>query len=167
MPYEPYQAAYKEALASAKKGVAEIDTIEVSHPLIAEPIRMCSGGIQRILTIEGVPETFEPAGFSLQIPDTDDSGFQDLNIAMDNIDRQVSDFLESVSESQDPVIITYRPFLSNDSATMQSNSALVLELRRASIGEIQVTGTARASNMSNKEFPSIRYNKQLFPNLKR
>lgn len=112
-------------------------------------------------------KTFQPCGFKIELPEKSDSGLQDLNIAIDNTDGIVTDFLElAVQVPNQSIRIIYRPYLSSDLTQPQMNPPLVLYMTNASSRGSEVVGTASFSDVLNKTFLSEKYTLQRFPALR-
>ena len=166
MPTSPYLPAIKEAFAVATANVAHLDTLEISHPFIAEPIRIVKNRTDLMLTLEtGDSVLFDGTAFRMALPPSGDNGLQELTISIDNVDRQVSDFLSSVKSSSVPPQITYRPYLSNDLTEPQMDPPLVLFLSDAKVTVFEATGRASFADLINKKFPTETYTRDRFPGL--
>lgn len=158
--------ALKEAFALAPKGVVYLETVEIFHPQIATPIYLVRDLVGHNFTLEDAQvKFFEPAGFRLSLPASGDNGLQELNLAIDNVDRRVSDFVETAAMYDESVSVVFRPYLSNDPTTPQMNPPLRLFLTDISVNAIEVTGKATFADLLNKQFPTERYTRARFPSL--
>lgn len=163
MPNSAYLPAIREAYAVATAGDPPLDTIQVSHPLLTDSIYLIQNREDMVLTLEtGVSVTFKGCAFSMTLPPSGDGGLQELTITIDNIDRQVSDFLNTVKTSAIPVQVTYRPYLASVTTEPQMDPPLVLFLGDAKINVFQVTGRASFADLINKKFPTQLYTRSRF-----
>lgn len=166
MPTSPYLPAIKEAFAVATSNVAHLDTLEISHPSLPNKIRIVKNRTDLTLTLEtGESVLFDGTAFRMALPPSGDNGLQELTISIDNVDRQVSDFLNSVKSSSLPPQITYRPYLSNDLTEPQMDPPLVLFLSDAKVTVFEATGRASFADLINKKFPTETYTRDRFPGL--
>lgn len=169
MPNTSLTEALKEAFTLCPSNVVYLDTLEINHPDADAPIYLVRDRKDWDLTIEGGGgvKTFEACAFRFSLPASGENGIQELNIAIDNVDRRISDFINTVKESTEPVTVTYRPYLSTDPTTPQMNPPLVLNLRDIVVTAVQVTGRASFADIINKPFPhpSEIYTRERFPSL--
>lgn len=158
--------ALKEAYASAPSNVAILETLEISHPDIEDTIYIVKNREDLTFTLEDDSEhLFEGVAFRMTLPATGENGLQDLNISIDNVDRRISDFLETVKQSKEPVMVKYRPYLSTDLTAPQMIPPLTLSLKGASIGTLEVESKASFADIINKKFPNDYYTRKRFPSL--
>lgn len=158
--------AIKEAYAVAPVNVRVYETLEISHESIESPIYIVQDFRELTATLETYEEvTFQPIWFNFTLPAANESGRQDLSITIDNIDRQVSDFIALAKESKTPVYITYRPFLSSDLTQPQLNPPLRLTLQDVNITLTSVSGKAIFADVVNKKWPTEYYTRSRFPSI--
>lgn len=158
--------ALKEAYALAPANVVVIHTLEIRQIGVQATIHMSQ-------TYAGITATDEesntnfymPAGFQFSLPPSNDEGFQTLNVAIDNIDRRVTQFCELAKTSPVPIEIIYRPYLNTDLTQPHMNPPIVLYLKDVQIVDNQVTGRATFADITNKKFPSEVYARSVFPGL--
>ena len=119
------------------------------------------------LTLEDSTEQyFEPVPFRFIPPASGKDGFQEMTLAIDNVDRKISDFIEKIGvESREPVKIYYRPYLSNDTSGPKLNPPLVLNLVDIKINVFEATGRASFTGIINTRYPSELYTRDRFPSL--
>tara|TARA_R110000772_G_scaffold268565_1_gene396204 strand:- start:3328 stop:3834 length:507 start_codon:yes stop_codon:yes gene_type:complete len=167
MPNDSINEALKEVYALAPNDRVPLDTIQLSHPSLEESIFMVQDRIPWNLTLEdGVTiQTFEPVPFRFTPPAAGENGIQEMAIAIDNIDRRVTDFIDSIGTINAPVEVTYRPYLSDDPTTPQMNPPLLLFLTDISVDAFEVTGRASFTNIVNFKYPTAYYDRQRFPGL--
>jgi hypothetical protein len=160
------QDAIKEAYASAPVNRIIINTIEIRQTGVQDPIYIAQSHREIIANDEnGIPRTFSPVGFQFSLPPSNEEGFRSLNIAIDNIGRQVSDFVKAAKSEPVPVEAVYRPYLSDDLTVPQMIPPLVLFLKDIQVTNHSVTGRATFMDIVNKKFPWALYNRARFPAL--
>ncbi len=131
-----------------------------------DPIYMVQCHEEKEFTLEtGATVTFEPVGFRFQLPGQNDRGVSELNIAIDNVDRRIGDFVNSAQGFDAPILIRYRPYLSTDTSGPQQDPPLELVLSDVSINQFEVTGRATFADIVNLEFLTEYYNRCRFPSL--
>lgn len=162
-----WEDAVKEAYTSSPKGVVIYETLQVSHPSVAEDYYLINQRESFDLPLEdgGGPVTFKASGFNFTLPPTGENGTQDLRLSIDNVDREITDFLMQVIGSAEPVKITYRPYLSSDLTKPQLDPPLELTLRDVKINNFNVTGRATFADVLNQPFPNDYYTRTRFPSL--
>lgn len=160
--------AMKEAYACAPSNDAIIETLEVRHASIADPIYLVKNRTDLTLKLEDASTVlFKGAGFGMTLPAKNNQGLQQLAIKFDNVNQEVSEFLKTAKNYKTPVQLTYRPYLESDPNTVQMDPPLVLYLSDVKINLFEVSGTANFADLLNKKFPSERYNRRRFPALQR
>jgi len=160
------QDALKEAYALAPATKAIIHTLEIRQDGVQDPVYIAQSRRNVVAFDETNTErTFIPCGFSFTLPPSNEEGVRSLSIAIDNIDRRVTDFVELAKSEVEPVKVIYRPYLSDDLSQPQMIPPLVLFLKDVSISNFQVTGRASFMDIVNKKFPSELYTRARFPTL--
>lgn len=163
---ETLQEAIKEAYVLAPASKSILHTLEIRQEGVQDAIYIVRARRGIVATDEnGHRHRFEPAGFEFSLPPSTEEGFQSLTIAIDNINRVASDFVNTAQEYDVPVKIIYRPYMSDDLSQPQMNPPLVLYLKEAQITDMQVTGRATFMDIVNKKFPSELYTRLRFPTL--
>lgn len=156
--------AIKEAYASVDARIVILETIQFSHEDLP-------GGdlffVKNTETLSARLETgelvsFAPIGFAFVPPKKDSSGVPEMSISVDNINQEVSDYVYKVSTSSQPVYVTYRVYLSNDTSGPQINPPLRLTLKEATIDQFQVSARAAFADVRNKQFLSQKYTRDRF-----
>lgn len=119
------------------------------------------------LTLEdSTVQAFVPCAFRFQLPNSDDQGLQELALGVDNTDRQIGVFLESIKGYNQPVVVTYRIYLASDPTTLQNNPPLVLFLRQVQSTVQEITGNCSYQDIINQIAPNELYTTVNFPTLK-
>lgn len=163
-------------MTSLTDAIKEAYTLAPSTKVILETLEIRQEGVQTFFIVRsrrtitaldenGDPHDFQPCGFQLTLPPATEEGFQSLNIAIDNINRQVSDFIYAARSTVEPIKIIYRPYLSDDLTRPQMDPPLVLYLKDVQISSTQVTGKATFMDIVNKKFPNQLYTRARFPTL--
>lgn len=157
--------AIREAYATARTDLVYLDTISLSNPAV-ESIYLVRDRKDFDLTLEtGEVKHFVATGFRFTLPAAGDNGVQDLNLAIDNVDRRPSDFIRAVLANNDPVEVVFRPYVSNDLSKPQMNPPLTLYLRDIQITAIEISGRATFADILNRKFLSELYTRRRFPSL--
>ena len=168
MPNQSIEDALKEVYALAPNDRVALDTLQLSHPSLDESIYMVQDRIPWDFTLEDgeTIKTFEPVPFRFTPPAAGDNGVLELGISIDNIDRRVFDFIESLDDGTNSAVeVIYRPYLSDDPTTVQMTPPLVLFLSDIRIDAFEITGRATFTNIVNKQYLTEYYDRQRFPGL--
>lgn len=166
MPTNPFTAAILEAFALAPPGVVYLETLQIHHPSVSPDIYLVRDRAAWTLKDEGgVSRDFVACSFTLALPPSGDNGLQQLTISVDNIDLTISDFLTQCLSYTTPVVVTYRPYRSDDPNTPQMVPPLKLYYTDIEIGDIEVVGTATFADILNRPFPAELYDRIRFPGL--
>ena len=160
------QDAIKEAYASAPSDKFIINTLEIRQTGVQNSVYLSQtqNGINAF-DENGTEHTFLAAGFQFTLPPSDEDGFKSLNVAIDNINRTASDFIETARQYKVAVEVIYRPYMSDDLTAPQMNPPLVLYLKDVQVGTFQVTGKCTFMDLVNKKFPTELYQRVRFPSL--
>lgn len=165
MPNAALSDALKEAYATAPSNILYLDTLAIAHPL-ADTLYLVKDRVDHFLKLEtGEVVQFLPTGFRFVLPAAGDNGLQELSIAVDNVDRRPSDFINLVRESAEPVTVTYRPYLSTNPEGPEMNPPLVLFLTDIVVTSVEITGRATFADILNRSYLSENYTRRRFPGL--
>ncbi len=135
-----YEEAYKEAVTLARPDTKVLDTFQFTHPSLVTSISLVNDWQDRVCTLEtGEQVTFTRCGFRFKPPASGQQGVQTMDIALDNVGMPVENFINSVKDKRESVIVVYRPYLLTDLTTPQMNPPLRLFLSDISITDIEVT----------------------------
>lgn len=157
-----------EAYATAQGDVAALDTLEISHSLVEDTIYIVANMNDLALTLEdSSTKTFKGVPWSLRLPPSGDNGLQSLQLVIDNVDpeKELAKFIDTVKHSREPVLIKYRPYLSNDFTQPQRTSPIVLHLTDVTFDLFQVSGQATFRDLNNRQFLTDLYTRRRFPSL--
>lgn len=161
-----YADAIKEAFAIAPSSKVVLHTLEIRQTGVQAAIFLVQARRNLVAFDElGVERTFLATGFQFSLPPSNEEGFRSLNIAIDDIGRRVSAFVDAAKAEEQPVEIYYRPYLSDDLSAPQMNPPLVLWLKDVQVSGPQVVGKATFMDIVNKKFPSELYTRERFPSL--
>lgn len=164
---EAFLAAIREAYASCPTTEVLLETLEIRQTGVQTPIYIVRDRVPLIAKDEnGATLTFQPCGFQFSLPPQNEDGFRSMNIVVDNIGREISDFVKACLASRVPVEVIYRPYLSTDLEGPQMVPPLVLYLTDITITATQVQARATFLNLVNRKFPSDLYTRTRFPNLR-
>jgi len=166
MPNPSLSDAIKEAYASCPTGKVVYDTLEIRQTGVQNAIYLVRGQSALVAFDENnIERLFTPSGFVFSLPPENEEGFRSINIAIDNIGRAVSDFVEVARSEKVPVELVYRPYVSDDLTAPAMDPPLVLYLKDIQINNVQVTGRATFFDIINKKFPTELYTRARFPAL--
>jgi hypothetical protein len=161
-----YSAAIKEAYALAPSNIVTIDTIELTNPSGGNSLFLVQQRSNMSLGLEtGETVEFEAVPFRFSLPAAGENGRQDLTLAIDNIDRRVSDFVNTAKSYSEPIRCIYRPYLSNDLTRPQMDPPLSLKLTSITATVVEVQAKATFGDVLNMPFPSQLYTRARFPGL--
>mgnify|MGYP001809781564 CR=1 FL=1 len=166
MPNLALKTAIREAFAVSRASVTYFNTLELTHPNIAEPLRIVQGFREIEATIETEETvTFQPIPFNFLLPASGEDGLQEMQIQFCNVDNQVGDFCLAALGSADPVVILFRPYLSTDLTESQLDPPLRLFLLNVKITNTTVVGRAASQDWLNQPFPKGNYTVERFKGL--
>lgn len=172
MPNPSLTAAIKEAYASAPVGQVILHTLEFRHAAFSAPIRVVRNSVNITATLEadapvdgGDAVVFQYYAFEFTLPEVSDSGAPELVITIDNADRAIVANLELAVTSDDPLYVTYRPYLSTDLSTPQMDPPLTMTVQHIEADVFRVTARCGFGEILNRAFPSEDYTASRFPGL--
>jgi hypothetical protein len=132
--------------------------VELSHPNWNEVYRLVND--TKAVTIEGVE--YQPFPFDLKLPSQKEQ--QGTQIVFSNVNNLASNLIRDIVNSNDSIIVQL--YIANiESNTAEKYNKGEFELFNPSITPEQVTATLNLRHCFDVKCGSIRYNKQLFPNL--
>lgn len=161
-----FTEALKEAYASAPPGVVVLHTLQLSHPSLEAELFLVQDFTEHTCTLEdSTVQVFQPAPFRFTLPATGANGLQELSIAIDNVDQQVSDFLEAIEGDPEPVLVRYRTYLNTHKEEPQNGVPLALYMSDIRVNNVEVTGRCAFADIINRQFLSTLYTATRFPGL--
>lgn len=158
--------AIREAYAICPSNKTVINTLEIRQTGVQSPIYLSQTrtGITAV-DENSVSHNFVACGFQFTLPPSDEDGFKSLTVAVDNINRVASDFVETARQSMVPVEVVYRPYMSDDLSAPAMDPPLILYLKDVQITTFQVIGKCTFMDLVNKKFPADLYLRSRFPSL--
>jgi phage-related protein len=132
--------------------------VELSHPNWNEVYRLVND--TKAVTIDGVE--YQPFPFDLKL--TSQKEQQGTQIVFSNVNNLASNLIRDIVNSNDSIIVQL--YIANiESNTAERYDKGEFELFNPSITPEQVSATLNLRHCFDVNCGSIRYNKQLFPNL--
>lgn len=113
------------------------------------------------LTISG--QTYEKSNFQVSLPESSNSGFSDIKIALCNVNNEVYEKLQSVIDNS--IVLSATVDL-RIPTTLVPDWSMTLDVKGLAFNEDKVQITASANDILNCEFPKLRYSALTFPGLK-
>lgn len=161
--------AVREALASAPTHLVLVETLELNHPALDAPKRYCKCLQDTVFGLEDDlgTATFKAAGFTIGLSPSGENGFQELQVGVPNVDREISDIIETLLSEEAPVEVIYRWYLSNDLSQPKNGRGIRLFMNDLTETDKEVTGRATFAEIVNRRWPIINavYDKTRFPAL--
>jgi hypothetical protein len=150
----------KELYASSGTDVI-LHTLTFIHSSWAAPLYLVSDFQDLTANLEdsGIEVTFSKFAFEVTGPSSDGKGSRRLGITLDNVSREVMVLLNQAvtAQTQVPIEVIYRIYISSDLTGPQNNPPLRLWLKDISCTNQRITGTAEVVGLINRKFPSINY----------
>lgn len=160
------QDAIKEAYTLVPADQVILQTLEIRQEGVQDPLYIIDSRLPFTADDEnGVSHTYTPVGFQITLPPSNEDGTQALNITIDNINRSVTDFIQTALSQEVPVTVIYRPYMNDDPSAPQFDPPLVLYLKDIQVSIFQVSAKATFMDIINKKFPSELYTRARFPTL--
>lgn len=174
-----YSDDLRDYYFSADPEIAELDTLELRHPGFIDQngnvvaIRIVNRQEDFSATLEagaqmdgGEMVTFQACGFTVKRPESSDQGSPTLEFSVSNISRLLVPYLDIAASGTDPLYMTYRLFLSDD--TTQPHFIVDwLNVVLVTVGIIDVKATAGFEDILNKPFGRSVYTARDYPGLDR
>lgn len=174
---DPWTAAWEEAEATAPPDVVVYSTLELQHPAFLEnsvqvPIRCVTGvadamsfGIEAGATFNGGEMAeFQAIPFFAERPEFAEGRTPQCDVTIDNCAREVAMYLEAAVQVKADLIAIYREYRSDD-LTEPCYGPVQFVMRKVTVKETSVTGTARLDDLANRKFPFKVYSVDQFPGL--
>lgn len=172
--------AIQEAYASASTDEVILHTLELNHPSFSEPVRVVRdfgelleaateyGGLDiygHTLGLEdGTSANFAGMMFDFELPEQEQNKVPELSITLDNVTRDVTQYLDTAVLTDSPITVTYREYLLSSPNTIQYTLS-GLSVRKVKCSNARVTMTALFTNLHNKAFPNKVYRPSEYPGL--
>lgn len=163
--------ALKKIYASAPPDQRYIETLEINHSTFAAPYYFTNDVFEHdFLRVSGDAATvkFTPMPFTVQLPSEDNSGNQELTIALINSGREMMAALEKAqTKPEDNIACIYRVYLAEGSKDPQIDPPLTLTITDISADANSVTASASRFDVLGRQFPTELYTTDKFPGLRR
>jgi len=172
--------ALKEAYASNPVGQIIIDTLEFRHPSfvdengnpaalrVVRDYQAVFAGLEITAPLNpGETVQFMAFAFDVTLPGFEENQTPTLAITIDNVGRDLTAQLEAATSSQQPIEITYRPYLLTDLTGPQMDPPINMVVVSATADISQIQLQASLDDVSNTPFPRRRYTPDDFPGLVR
>ncbi|MDC1268168.1 DUF1833 domain-containing protein [Gammaproteobacteria bacterium] len=159
--------AYRESLLYVPNDIQHVEALSIIHPNvddihIVKDYEDFTGFLDDLVT----QIVFTAGFFSLKMPTKGNSGVPDISFAIGNTDGAITEYLEQVKLSNEPVELTYRVYLSSDPSSPVRLPSLTFQVRSVSVSRFQATGRAVfARDLKNTKVPRERYTRTRFPGL--
>lgn len=178
MPDPAVTEALAEAYALAPSDEVILNTIEVRHPsfvdedgnpdsvwLVADQ-QDFAGTIEADAPVRGGETvTFLAFAFSFHLPPIEPGATPEIEIAIDNVTRDLIAQFDRAIEDPSPITMVYRPYLASDTTGPQMDPPPSFELSDIHVGVLRVTMRARTSVDLRGAFPRRLYDAASFPGL--
>lgn len=140
-----------------KYNINRIETLELINPYFSQTWYIVKSKESFVGKLEnGTTVTYIPSYFEFVLPENTAKGQQNASFNIDATDEIVlNDFFNFIDNSDEPIILNYREYLSN-SQEIQS-SLLNIKLLDVKLDYNLVSGTASRPDINNMPFPYDRY----------
>jgi hypothetical protein len=175
-----FSEAMKEAYASNPRGEIIVETLEFIHPSFVDDdnsptaLRFVNDGQDIFAGLEasapvqpGQTVQFTALPFEAVPPGFEEGQTPNLTITVDNVGRVMTEQLEAATQSSEPIIVIYRPYLLSDLAGPQMDPPIQMGVLKATADLMKVTFTATLDDVTNVPFPRRQYTPDDFPGLVR
>ena len=166
------QDAIKEAYASAPSDEVILFTVEMRHPNFTQPLRVVRDFHNLTARLEddapanpGEMVTFLGYPFDIKPPDMDEYGKPELTITIDNVGREVMNYIEQAVKSRAVIDVTYRLYLASDLTGPQNNPPMTMQVNTFTATPKSITMVASFVDLSAKAFPKFKYSLEQVPSL--
>jgi hypothetical protein len=163
----------EEAYASVDNSGVVMDTIQIDHIALDEPLYFLKGTpkagefevVQLPVVNGGVASmaNFVVIDFFMQRPGQDDSGITRAKIRIDNVSRILNQVMSEVIASDKPFDITYRAYWSEDVNNPEVFTGL--HMNQVAINASSAEGEVFYDEVEMKAFPRETYDLARFPSL--
>lgn len=172
--------ALKEAYASNPVGQVIIETLEFRHPSFIDgngnpsAFRIARDYQDVYATLEASAPMqprqmvlFQAFAFDVVLPGFEEGHTPTLKITVDNVGRDLTEQLEAATASQQPIEVTYRPYLLTDLSGPQMDPPITMTVLNASADVLKVEFNCSLDDVTNIPFPRRLYTPEEFPGLVR
>jgi hypothetical protein len=165
----PISDELKRIYASNPDGQRYIETLEFYHTAFSRYYYLTNDNEQWEFLLEDMStQVFQCVPFQLRLPVKDDSGRQDLQIAISNIGLEMVAELNAASAApRSPIQCVYRVYLNQPLTQPQNNPPLKMTILQVDMSVDTITAVATRSDVLNRPFPRNVYRPASFPGLDR
>jgi len=166
----PISDRLKTIYASAAPGDYYIETLELRHSQFRHGSRFITNQLSGWPAIieTGQQVYFEFLPFAVVPPQAGEEGNLNLKVAIDNASKELMEQLELLAtKPAEAIKVYYRVYLASDSATVQNDPPLKLDVLAVTATPQVVTFTAGLDNLRAIPFPKMLYTTELYPGLDR
>ena len=164
--------AIKEAYASAPSSEIDLLTIELNHPSFTQPLRVVRDNEKLTARLEeSAPENpgevvdFSPYAFDLDLPEMDEYGKPQITITIDNVGRDIMNYIEAAVRMRHKIEVIYRVYLKSDTSGPQNDPPMVMQIDSITATTKSITLVAGFADLSSRVFPKKLYTLEQFPSL--
>lgn len=175
-----YSDALREAYATSDVDDVILHTLEFNHSTFPEPVRVVNdfgslleaaaeyGGLDiyghQLAIEDGTLVDFVGMAFDLALPEQSESRLPEIQIKLQNAQRELSQYLDAAVEEAEPITLIYREYLLSAPQTIQF-SLTNMSIHHV-VSTIQaVTMRAVFKDLHNRAFPNKVYRPSEFPGL--
>ncbi|EIJ33313.1 DUF1833 family protein [Thiothrix nivea] len=162
-----YDAVWKEAVLMAPTDKTFIDTLEISSPLLAQPIRVCNS-FTNLVTGHG---DFQPFYFELELPQVEPNTVPQLLVKIANVSATLREGLRQIKAATGATSVRYRRYQIADATglpVLDEEMGIPLPVARVGIpmGSAFIAITCEPVNIVNIPLHKNLYTTARFPGLK-
>jgi hypothetical protein len=166
----PISDELKAVYATAPTTDYYIETLELRHPQLRHGSRLITNQLSGwpAFLEDGEEVYFEFLPFAVKPPEAAEEGNINLQVAIDNANRELMEQLEALAtRPADSIVVYYRVYLASDNATVQNDPPLKLDVLSIVAKPSVITFTAGLANLRAIPFPGVLYDTRQFPGLDR
>lgn len=154
--------------ASAPDDDREVETMTLEHSLFSQTYNVVNQSLPFTGTDElGNIVTYEPFPFTIEIPERDGEGRQDIGLVVSNVSREMVTELESANElTSEPIAVSFRLYMLK-SKTLGNPNPVRLHLSEITATMTTIVARAGRPDLVNRPFPATVYEIRRFPGLDR
>jgi len=147
----------KQAVFAQETNQIFLILLVIDHTDLASPIRV----VNRYSNIESNGETYIGYPFEIDLPEDTSDNIPEVNLTIDNIDRQIVDAIRTCSG---PPTATLSIILASAPNTVEYGP-IDMTIRSTQYNAMTVTATISPDSVLNEPYPGDLYSPQNFPGL--
>jgi len=147
----------RQAVFAQETGTVFLILLTIDHSSLSSPLRFVYNNED--ITSRG--NTFTAFNFQIQLPSEEEDSITDVQLRIDNVDRQIVETVRSLSSAPE---VTMEIVLSSDPDTVEAGP-FNFELQEATYDAVQVTGTLGYPPVLDEPFPGDLFTPQNHPGL--